>query len=125
MSTKDVGGESRLAAVLKLLKDKAALARLEEDFAVDLRTFDKEIRSAAVATLAPEAAQGLLQKALELKNPEIHILALEGVLAAHACFEEAIALDEMPVVEQLLESCFREGGGHRGEGGFVMAVSVG
>jgi hypothetical protein len=58
MATRDVGNESRLAAALGVLKNKAVLARLEEDFAVDLRTFDKEIRSAAVASLTAEAARG-------------------------------------------------------------------
>jgi hypothetical protein len=58
MSTRDVAGQSRLSAALHILKDKSALPALQNDFAVDFRTFDKEIRAATLAGLTPDSARG-------------------------------------------------------------------
>ena len=60
-----------------------------------------------------EAARVLLQKALELRNPEIQILAVEAIVQLRSGFHQCLAPDEAARVEQLLESCFSEGMGFR------------
>jgi hypothetical protein len=70
----------------------------------------------ALANLAtPEASLGLLAKAVQLKPPQVLIVALEGALAAFPGFERALPQEALPLVEQLFTRCCdeREGEGQR------------
>ena len=60
-----------------------------------------------------EAARCLLQKALDLRNPEIHLLAVEAIARIRPSFQQSLDPDEASKVEQLLEACFSEGMGFR------------
>lgn len=65
----------------------------------------------ALDTLA--AARILLQKATELRNPDIQVLAVEGIAKVRPSFECSLTPEEGALVEQLLDACFSEGMGFR------------
>jgi hypothetical protein len=70
----------------------------------------------ALGVLAtPEASLGLLQKASQLKHPQVLILCLEGTLSAFPGFERPLPLDHLPALLALVERCCdeREGQGQR------------
>lgn len=70
----------------------------------------------ALGVLAtPEASLGLLQKAAQLKHPQVLILCLEGTLTAFPGFERPLPLDQLPGLLALVERCCdeREGEGQR------------
>lgn len=62
-----------------------------------------------------EAALGLLERAPALKQPQVLILALEGVLPAFPGFDRPLPLERLPAFMKLLERCCddREGEGQR------------
>ena len=66
-----------------------------------------------------EAARNLLQKATELRNPEIQLLAVAGIAQVRPDFHHVLTADEGALVEQLLEACFSEGMGFR-----IQAIEV-
>jgi hypothetical protein len=62
-----------------------------------------------------EAALGLLARAAALKQPQVLILALEGVLGAFPAFDRPLPLDQLPAFLQLMDRCCdeREGEGQK------------
>jgi len=58
MSTTDADGRSRLGAALAVLQDEAIAKALEEEFTVDVRSFDKTTRAARLAALKEADASG-------------------------------------------------------------------
>lgn len=58
MAVKDVGGESRLGAALRTLREKSAWSALNSEFTLDTRSFDKTSRPVDLAQMTPEAAVG-------------------------------------------------------------------
>lgn len=62
-----------------------------------------------------EASLGLLQKAPQLKHPQVLILCLEGTLSAFPGFERPLPLEHLPALLTLVERCCdeREGEGQR------------
>jgi len=70
----------------------------------------------ALGALArPEASLGLLQKASQLKHPQVLILCLEGTLSAFPGFEHPLPPEHLPALLALVERCCdeREGEGRR------------
>jgi hypothetical protein len=58
MATRDADGKSRLEAALETLGDGSVRSRLEGDFTLDIRSFDREARAAGIPSLSAEAAAG-------------------------------------------------------------------
>ncbi len=58
MSTRDVGGKGRLESALEILKDEKTRSRLERDFTLDVRRFDRTVSAASLMSLDSSAAQG-------------------------------------------------------------------
>ncbi len=79
----------------------------------------KTIAETLVACDSAEAAFGLLQKAQEVKNLEIHLLAIEGIAKTHPDFHQGLSSEEAFLLERSLDACFEEGGSTR-----VKAVSA-
>jgi hypothetical protein len=76
--------------------------RLQRAVAESLMAFD-----------TPEAAQGLLQKALEVRSPEIQLLALDALARIRPDFHQGLTAEEGLLAEQVLEACFEEGATYR------------
>jgi len=73
----------------------------------------RAVAEGLIALDTPEAARALLRKALELRSPEIQLLAVDGMARLHPDFQDPLALEDSAQVEQLLEACFTEGMGFR------------
>ena len=58
MGTRDVAGESRLAAALHTLGNESTLADLNHEFVLDIRRFDRNIQPATLARLASNTPDG-------------------------------------------------------------------
>ena len=58
MSTRDADGKGRLESALAVLADGRIRARLEQDFTLDVRRFDRDASAASLAALKADAAQG-------------------------------------------------------------------
>ena len=58
MATPDVGGKTRFAAATKTLGDSATLAKLNQEFVLDFREFDRAARPAELSRLAGSVPEG-------------------------------------------------------------------
>jgi hypothetical protein len=58
MATRDVGDESRFAAATKILGDSATLAKLNKEFILDFREFDRAARPAELSKLMSATPDG-------------------------------------------------------------------
>jgi hypothetical protein len=58
MAAGDVDGKARLAAALEVLGDAGIRERLEADFSLDVRAFDRDLRPVAIGGLGPDSAKG-------------------------------------------------------------------
>jgi hypothetical protein len=58
MATRDVGGESRYVAALKVLGNASTLAKLNQEFVLDFRQFDRASRPAELMQLMSNAPAG-------------------------------------------------------------------
>jgi len=66
-----------------------------------------------IALESLEAARTLLHKAVELRNPDVQLLAVAGIARIRPDFDRCLDPQEEARVEQLLEACFSEGMGFR------------
>jgi len=58
MATRDAGAESRFTTAMRTLSHPATLARLNHEFALDIRQFDRTVRPAELAALAGTPPSG-------------------------------------------------------------------
>ena len=58
MATRDAGGESRFTAATKILGDSATLAKLNKEFVLDFREFDRAARPAELSRLMSATPDG-------------------------------------------------------------------
>lgn len=58
MATSDLAGKSRLEAALAVLKDPSVLSRIEKDFVLDVRRFDRDVAPIDLASLSSASATG-------------------------------------------------------------------
>jgi hypothetical protein len=58
MTTRDVGNDTRLSAALRVLNQPSTLAQLNQEFTIDWRRFDRELRPVELTDLATNAPLG-------------------------------------------------------------------
>ncbi len=58
MATRDVGGDSRSGAALRVLNNSSTLAALNKEFVIDIRRFDRDTRPADLSELATNVPAG-------------------------------------------------------------------
>lgn len=61
----------------------------------------------------PEAQLGLLEKIQPIRNPDIHLCAIQGLGTVFQSFDDPIPLDRMELVSHSLKICLDEGVSHR------------